>query len=135
MRIAETLNIPARRFEMQVLYGMGDKLSQALVKRGHRVRVYSPYGNLLPGMAYLIRRLLENTANSSFIKQNQSEKPIEELIAPPVVNENGRGVSRNAPTGLQYAPDTDYADTAKRIKAEKALQQVKQFSWVKPIYL
>lgn len=83
--IAETLKIPPQRWEMQVLYGMGDKLAQALVKRGHRVRVYAPYGKLLPGMAYLIRRLLENTANSSFIKQNQSEKPIEELIAPPEI--------------------------------------------------
>ena len=63
--IAETLNIPRRRFEMQVLYGMGDKLAKLLVDRGYRVRVYCPYGDLLPGMAYLIRRLLENTANSS----------------------------------------------------------------------
>ncbi|MGD1920429.1 MAG: proline dehydrogenase family protein, partial [Pleurocapsa sp.] len=125
--IAETLNIPSRRYEMKVLYGMGDKLAQALVKRGHRVRVYSPYGELLPGMAYLIRRLLENTANSSFIKQNQSDKPIDELIAPPVVdNNNGRGERHFAQQGLHYAPDTDYADTAKRTKAEQALQTVKQ---------
>lgn len=40
--IAETLNIPHRRFEMQVLYGMGDKLAKALVERGYRVRVYCP---------------------------------------------------------------------------------------------
>lgn len=126
--IAETLNIPPRRFEMQVLYGMGDKLAQALVKRGHRVRVYSPYGELLPGMAYLIRRLLENTANSSFIKQNQSDKPIDELIAPPVVNNHDvdRGESRITSTELQYAPDTDYADTEKRTKAEQALKTVKE---------
>ncbi|MFP4010045.1 MAG: proline dehydrogenase family protein, partial [Spirulinaceae cyanobacterium] len=78
--IAETLNIPSRRFEMQVLYGMGDQLAQALVKRGHRVRVYAPYGDLLPGMSYLIRRLLENTANSSFLRQNMEERPIEDLI-------------------------------------------------------
>ena len=124
--IAETLDISPRRFEMQVLYGMGDKLAQALVKRGHRVRVYSPYGKLLPGMAYLIRRLLENTANSSFIKQNQEEKPIEELIAPPVVNDS-RDVARNADnTQFIYAPDTDYADTEKRTKAEHALAKVKQ---------
>ena len=128
--IAETLNISPRRFEMQVLYGMGDKLAQALVKRGHRVRVYSPYGKLLPGMAYLIRRLLENTANSSFIKQNQEEKPIEELIAPPVVNDNDRRGERSfAPTDntqFIYAPDTDYADTEKRTKAEQALAKIKQ---------
>ena len=124
--IAETLKIPPRRFEMQVLYGMGDKLAQALVKRGHRVRVYSPYGKLLPGMAYLIRRLLENTANSSFIKQNQSEKPIEELIAPPVMaeGENTRQVTTDGK--FQNAPDTDYADIDKRTAAEQALDKVKQ---------
>ena len=124
--IAETLKIPSRRFEMQVLYGMGDKLAQALVKRGHRVRVYSPYGNLLPGMAYLIRRLLENTANSSFIRQNDEEKPIAELIAPPVVDDLGSEEIEPPTTSFKYAPDTDYADTAKRIKAEQALTEVKQ---------
>ncbi|HEY9769780.1 MAG TPA: L-glutamate gamma-semialdehyde dehydrogenase [Coleofasciculaceae cyanobacterium] len=125
--IAETLNIPTRRLEMQVLYGMGDKLAQALVKRGHRVRVYAPYGNLLPGMAYLIRRLLENTANSSFIRQNQEQKPIAELIAPPVVdNMAQRRVIDPDKTPFQYAPDTDYADTEKRMKAEQALAKVKQ---------
>ena len=154
--IAETLNIPPRRFEMQVLYGMGDKLAQALVKRGHRVRVYAPYGNLLPGMAYLIRRLLENTANSSFLRQNQENKPVDELIAPPEVENfdgksrepqgvqqllldgnrqdrtasqfvpSSKGDSPNADTGFHPAPDTDYADTEKRIKAEQALLKVKQ---------
>ena len=124
--IAETLNIPARRFEMQVLYGMGDKLAQALVKRGHRVRVYSPYGNLLPGMAYLIRRLLENTANSSFVRQNDEEKPIAELIAPPVVENLGADEIKPPTTSFKYAPDTDYADPDRRIKAEQALAAVKQ---------
>ena len=81
--IAEQLNIPRRSFEMQVLYGMGDQLAKALVQRGHRVRVYAPYGDLLPGMAYLIRRLLENTANSSFLRQSLEERPIEELLAAP----------------------------------------------------
>ncbi|MEM8674903.1 MAG: L-glutamate gamma-semialdehyde dehydrogenase [Cyanobacteria bacterium P01_G01_bin.67] len=123
--IAETLEIPARRWEMQVLYGMGDKLAQALVKRGHRVRVYSPYGKLLPGMAYLIRRLLENTANSSFIRQNQENKPIEELIAPPVVTDVHQRHVENS-NKFDPAPDTDYADTAKRSAAEQALIKVKQ---------
>ena len=136
--IAESLNIPDRRFEMQVLYGMGDKLAKALVKRGHRVRVYAPYGKLLPGMAYLIRRLLENTANSSFLRQNQEEKPIDELIAPPISQPHTpqRGVqaleetSRDSPSPTPHtlfngAPDTDYADVEKRIKAEQALDKVR----------
>jgi len=91
--IAEKLQIPRRRFEMQVLYGMGDQLAKALVQKGHRVRVYAPYGELLPGMAYLIRRLLENTANSSFLRQSLEDKPVEELIAAPAV---GAGAAEGA---------------------------------------
>ena len=40
----------------------------------------------LPGMSYLIRRLLENTANSSFLRQSSEDRPIEELLAAPVTN-------------------------------------------------
>ncbi|GAB4286008.1 MAG: L-glutamate gamma-semialdehyde dehydrogenase [Oscillatoriaceae cyanobacterium] len=123
--IAETLNIPPRRFEMQVLYGMGEKLAKALVQRGHRVRVYCPYGDLLPGMAYLIRRLLENTANSSFLRQSLEDRPIEELIAPPSFLEtNGKGSSTN---GLFVgAPDTDYANEKLRATGQTALETVRQ---------
>jgi len=123
--IAQTLEIPPRHWEMQVLYGMGDKLAEALVKRGHRVRVYAPYGKLLPGMAYLIRRLLENTANSSFIRQNQEEKPIVELIAPPVVdNPQEQHVAKDG--SFHNAADTDYADAEKRNQGSQALAKVKQ---------
>jgi RHH-type proline utilization regulon transcriptional repressor/proline dehydrogenase/delta 1-pyrroline-5-carboxylate dehydrogenase len=85
--IAQALNIPYRRLELQVLYGMADKLGKAIVDQGYRVRVYCPYGELIPGMSYLIRRLLENTANSSFLRQNLEERPVEELIAAPVLSE------------------------------------------------
>lgn len=122
--IAETLNIPRRRFEMQVLYGMGDQLAKALVKRGHRVRVYAPYGELLPGMAYLIRRLLENTANSSFLRQSLEDKPIEELLAPPVVHPTlGK---ENQQDSFSNVADTDYADAKARQEATQALQTVRQ---------
>ncbi len=121
--VAESLNIPSRNFEMQVLYGMGDKLAKALVKRGHRVRVYAPYGKLLPGMAYLIRRLLENTANSSFLRQNLTDKPIEELIAPPIVKQIRNKETRES--SWENAADTDYADTELRNKGQNALAKVK----------
>jgi RHH-type transcriptional regulator, proline utilization regulon repressor / proline dehydrogenase / delta 1-pyrroline-5-carboxylate dehydrogenase len=125
--IAESLNIPRRNFEMQVLYGMGDRLAQALVKRGHRVRVYCPYGDLLPGMAYLIRRLLENTANSSFLRQNLEERPVEELIAAPTVNVGTFHETslQSTPPSFQNAADTDFADGVKRDKTQYALQQVR----------
>jgi len=122
--IAESLNIPRRRFEMQVLYGMGDQLAKALVARGHRVRVYAPYGELLPGMAYLIRRLLENTANSSFLRQSLEERPIEELLAPPVVESSLTKGGES--TGFPNAADTDYADSQARLKAKQAFAKVRQ---------
>ncbi len=87
MAIAQSLNIPRRRFELQVLYGMADRLAKVLVNQGYRVRVYCPYGKLIPGMSYLIRRLLENTANSSFLRQNLEERPVEELLAPPLMGQ------------------------------------------------
>ena len=89
--IAESLKIPRRRFELQVLYGMADKLGKAIADKGYRVRVYCPYGELIPGMSYLIRRLLENTANSSFLRQNLEERPVEELLAAPVMGRWGDG--------------------------------------------
>ncbi len=123
--IAETLKVPSRAFEMQVLYGMGDQLAKALVKTGHRVRVYAPYGNLLPGMAYLIRRLLENTANSSFLRQNLEERPIEELIAPPQVDKDKETRRQGDKEDFVNAADTDYSREVLREKAQKALAKVK----------
>ncbi len=55
--------------EFQVLRGLGDDLQDALAAEGLRVRTYCPVGDLVAGMAYLVRRLLENTANDSFLAQ------------------------------------------------------------------
>ncbi|MEH2234578.1 MAG: L-glutamate gamma-semialdehyde dehydrogenase [Nostoc sp.] len=122
--IAESLNVSRRRFELQVLYGMGDKVAKALVDKGYRVRVYCPYGELLPGMAYLIRRLLENTANSSFLRQNLENRPIEELLAPPIVKEEKNSFTPNS--HFLGAADTDYAEEEVRKKAAQAFQSVRQ---------
>lgn len=123
MAIAETLNVPKRCFEMQVLYGMGDKLAKALADKGYRVRVYCPYGELLPGMAYLIRRLLENTANSSFLRQNLEDRPIEELLAPPSPKNTVSDLA--AKRAFPNVADTDYADKEKREKAQEAFRIVR----------
>ena len=69
MELAAALKVPAHRYEFQVLYGMAEPFRKALLKMAGRVRLYCPHGQLLPGMAYLIRRLLENTANESFLRQ------------------------------------------------------------------
>ena len=48
---------------------MAEPVHAALRRLGLRVRVYAPVGELVAGMAYLVRRLLENTSNESFIRQ------------------------------------------------------------------
>lgn len=81
---AERRNIDPRAYEFQGLYGMADELKQALVQGGHRVREYCAIGELLPGMAYLVRRLLENTSNEGFVRQrNTGEATAEQLLAAP----------------------------------------------------
>ncbi len=64
----ERFGVPPRRVEFQMLYGMADPVKDVMKSLNQRVRVYTPYGELLPGMAYLVRRLLENTSNESFLK-------------------------------------------------------------------
>jgi proline dehydrogenase len=72
-----------RDLELQVLRGLGDELQDALASNGYRVRAYCPVGDLVAGMAYLVRRLLENTSNESFLHEQASGVALEELLAAP----------------------------------------------------
>jgi RHH-type proline utilization regulon transcriptional repressor/proline dehydrogenase/delta 1-pyrroline-5-carboxylate dehydrogenase len=69
--------------EFQVLRGLGDDLAKALASFDLRVRAYCPVGDLVAGMAYLVRRLLENTSNESFLHEHATGVPLEELLAAP----------------------------------------------------
>ena len=71
--LAEQMRIDKSRFEFQLLYGMAGPIKGALVEMGFRVREYCPVGELLPGMAYLVRRLLENTSNEGFLRAKFSD--------------------------------------------------------------
>ncbi|WP_412558409.1 bifunctional proline dehydrogenase/L-glutamate gamma-semialdehyde dehydrogenase PutA [Thalassospira sp. MIT1370] len=77
-----------RTFEFQRLHGMGEALYEQIVdKDGENVpcRVYAPVGTHEDLLAYLVRRLLENGANTSFVNRIQDEQlPIEEMIADPI---------------------------------------------------
>src|SRR3954447_8483825 len=72
-----------RDLELQVLRGLGDDLGNALAASGLRVRAYCPVGELVAAMAYLVRRLLENTSNESFLHEQSRGTPLEELLAAP----------------------------------------------------
>jgi proline dehydrogenase len=69
--------------ELQVLRGLGDELAHALAEHELRVRSYCPVGDLVAGMAYLVRRLLENTSNESFLQHWREGAALDELLSPP----------------------------------------------------
>ncbi|KLN60621.1 integrase [Kiloniella spongiae] len=80
---------PEQDFEFQRLHGMGEALYDQVVGKagkGYPVRIYAPVGSHEDLLAYLVRRLLENGANSSFVNRIQDEKlPIDEIIADPIL--------------------------------------------------
>jgi RHH-type proline utilization regulon transcriptional repressor/proline dehydrogenase/delta 1-pyrroline-5-carboxylate dehydrogenase len=69
--------------EFQVLRGLGDDIEKALAELGFRVRTYSPIGDLIAGMAYLVRRLLENTSNESFLRARAGADSLDSLLVAP----------------------------------------------------
>ncbi|MEY2463884.1 MAG: RHH-type transcriptional regulator, proline utilization regulon repressor / proline dehydrogenase [Acidimicrobiaceae bacterium] len=83
---ARSKGIPDTGYEIQMLYGMAEPMHAAIRRLGLRLRVYAPVGELVPGMAYLVRRLLENTSNESFVRHRFAEgRALDELVAAPRV--------------------------------------------------
>ena len=72
MALAETHGLATDRFEFQMLYGMADEFKRALIEMGYRLRVYVPCGDTLPGMSYLVRRLLENSSGQTLLDSGLS---------------------------------------------------------------
>jgi RHH-type proline utilization regulon transcriptional repressor/proline dehydrogenase/delta 1-pyrroline-5-carboxylate dehydrogenase len=125
LAVAEALRLPAGAIEFQMLYGMADALQAALLDHGERLRIYTPVGQLLPGMAYLVRRLLENTSNQSFVRAGFLEHRDEEgllmkpharkdAVAEPVSASRGGFV--NEPL-LDFGRDTVRRDAAQALAA------------------
>src|SRR6266480_2073096 len=149
--IADELGIDPSRFEFQLLYGMAGPIKRALVEMGYRVREYGPIGELLPGMAYLVRRLLENTSNEGFLRAKFAENVSEEeLLRDPceLLRKSRNGVpprsnnvttnamndrhpshsrSLDAPPGNAYenAPLTNFVHQENQDKMRKALNEMR----------
>ena len=133
MEMAQSLGVPAERYVFQVLYGMGEPVRKGLKNVAGRVRLYCPYGQLIPGMAYLVRRLLENTANESFLRQSfAGEADMARLLEDPHdAAERARKeapAAKPAPAGLppfaNQAP-ADFTLPAVRAAFPKALAEVR----------
>ncbi|HEX8913533.1 MAG TPA: proline dehydrogenase family protein, partial [Humisphaera sp.] len=145
LAVAEARGLPPRGYEFQMLYGMADPIKDVLVRMGHRVRVYTPFGQLLPGMAYLVRRLLENTSNESFLKAGFADGASEErLLMNPMELVEGRGATGSttsqasrqtprppgggtgaAPARFRNEPLTDFSREANRERMQSAVDDAR----------
>ena len=145
---AQFLGLPAGAYEIQMLFGMADPEKQAIVDLGQRMRIYMPYGELIPGMAYLVRRLLENTSNESFVRASFSQHvAMEKLLMNPETRGQGTGVrgqgdegreqgaasrgldisvaSSLKPVAFRNEPTADFAVADNRLRMREALSHVK----------
>jgi RHH-type proline utilization regulon transcriptional repressor/proline dehydrogenase/delta 1-pyrroline-5-carboxylate dehydrogenase len=134
---AEAAGVPPDGFEVQVLHGMGAPIQRAVSERGHRVRVYTPYGAMLPGMAYLVRRLLENTSNDSFLKVSSTANvQVDDLLREPeevgaMLTRSQRVRSAPASTGagtlppFRNEPPTDFTREDARASMLEKLAEVR----------
>ncbi len=97
MELAKDLKVDDSRYEFQVLYGMAEPVRRGILRIAGRVRLYCPYGDMVPGMGYLVRRLLENTANESFLRQSfVEEASLEKLLEDPHVTAERERAKREA---------------------------------------
>ncbi len=138
MEMAQELNVPDDRYEFQLLYGMAEPVRKGILKVAGRVRLYAPYGHMVPGMGYLVRRLLENTANESFLRRSfAGEARIEQLLEDPAVTAErerearspGPEQERTGPGGLppfRNEPMADFTRADHRAAFPKALAQVRE---------
>ncbi len=127
--VAKLKEVPRDAFEIQMLYGMGQEEAQVLSEMGYRVRIYAPFGELIPGMAYLVRRLLENTSNDSFLRQSyQEQRSFEELMMSPAKKaaEKTETTPKAAPLPFQNEPTTDFSQKENQEAMEAALASVRE---------
>jgi RHH-type transcriptional regulator, proline utilization regulon repressor / proline dehydrogenase / delta 1-pyrroline-5-carboxylate dehydrogenase len=151
LAMAEAAGLAPRSVELQMLHGMAEPIRKAAVDQHYRVREYVPMGEVIPGMAYLVRRLLENTSNESFLRltfaQHLDQK---QLLAAPGMGNSADRITGDAsdtappsqptaptaeaakaapsPTGprpFENEPHTDFSIAAHRATMEKALATIR----------
>ncbi|MBY0386223.1 L-glutamate gamma-semialdehyde dehydrogenase, partial [bacterium] len=132
MSYAEQLGLPKNVFEIQMLFGMADPFKKSIVNQGYRLREYCPVGEMLPGMSYLVRRLLENTSNDSFLRSKFADNASDQtLLADPKIKLTGlKDLDFAKPSFTNEAP-VDFGVGAERDKMIRAIEQFKKTQYGK----
>ncbi|MCL5735999.1 MAG: proline dehydrogenase family protein [Actinobacteria bacterium] len=132
---AEAAGLAQGAVELQMLYGIAEPIRRAAVAQHYRVREYVPVGELIPGMAYLVRRLLENTANESFLRLTFAQQTdAEDLLAAPggatvpsttAAPTSTATVVSARPGPFQNESHSDFSQPANRAAMQKALATIR----------
>ncbi|TLM68442.1 MAG: aldehyde dehydrogenase family protein [Deltaproteobacteria bacterium] len=128
LETARALGVPDDRYEFQMLYGMAEPVRRSLLAETGRVRLYCPFGEMVPGMGYLVRRLLENTANESFLRQSfAGAAEIERLLEDPAESLRRSGVAGPAPAveAFRNEPAADFTRPEVRAAFPAAIAAVR----------
>ncbi len=128
--VAESLGLPPETWEYQMIFGMAEPFQHAVMQYGRRLRLYTPVGDLLPGMAYLVRRLLENTSNESFLRKEYVEShPLSTLLAPPALEGVTQKPSLMSPSAdmqeFHNEPQRNFAQADSRVAMQQAIATVR----------
>lgn len=149
--LADPSNYHAGQYEFQCLHGMGEPLYEQVVgnksdkKLGVPCRIYAPVGNHETLLAYLVRRLLENGANTSFVNriadknikiEDLIENPVQEILAT-AQKEHAIGLKHPAiplPQDLyqgirQNSHGIDLANDSELFELNQIVQQYSQHQW------
>ena len=139
MEMAGELGVPDSGYEFQVLYGMAEPVRKGLRNIAKRIRLYAPYGDMIPGMAYLVRRLLENTSNDSFLRQTFAEGgEVKKLLRNPVdiLSDDKTQVMKTIKTEFENESMVDFKKSEHREAFPRALSLVKSKLGKKyPLYI
>jgi RHH-type proline utilization regulon transcriptional repressor/proline dehydrogenase/delta 1-pyrroline-5-carboxylate dehydrogenase len=122
MAKAHAAGVPQAGIEFQMLYGMAEELRAAAADEGYRTRVYVPVGDVIPGMAYLVRRLLENTSNQSWFVREARAEPPEVVLAHPQAG--GAAAPEGEPAKFKNAAPDAFFLPGPRAAMERALRRV-----------
>jgi len=112
---------PGQPFEFQRLHGMGDDLYDEVTRLGYACRVYAPVGSHEDLLPYLVRRLLENGANTSFVNRIADESiPVESVVADPVAIAAANATAANPRIPLPRQLYGDRVNSAGFVFADEA---------------
>ncbi|MGD0093810.1 MAG: proline dehydrogenase family protein, partial [Planctomycetota bacterium] len=129
--LARRLKVPPAALEIQMLNGMAEPERKAFCAAGQRVRIYCPVGELLPGVAYLVRRLLENTSNSGFLRLSHHDNAdIGALLKAPQPGRQEAGAAKRMVRGdpatpYECCPLTDFGVPENQRAFAAAVQKVR----------